>query len=133
MIYTKNSWSTGDTITAAKLNHLEQGVYDASEGAGGTVRVPFEITVDGQGNMSATTVADYSEVRAAAIAGRTVIADCSGPGGMKILAPLWGFNDTDLFFAVLIMPDSGATAANYYSMYWSAVQVLFVPKTMALS
>lgn len=29
MPYTKTSWLTGDTITALKLNNIEQGVYDA--------------------------------------------------------------------------------------------------------
>lgn len=31
MGYTKNEWATGDTITAEKLNNLENGVKDASD------------------------------------------------------------------------------------------------------
>lgn len=30
MSYTKTNWQTGDTITAEKLNHAEQGIYDNS-------------------------------------------------------------------------------------------------------
>lgn len=30
MSYTKQTWQTGDTITAEKLNHIEDGVDDAS-------------------------------------------------------------------------------------------------------
>ena len=33
MAYTPNTWATGDTITAAKLNNMEQGI--ASAGGGG--------------------------------------------------------------------------------------------------
>ena len=28
MAYTKQTWATGDTITAAKLNHMEDGIED---------------------------------------------------------------------------------------------------------
>ena len=30
MSYTKQTWETGDTITAEKLNHIEDGIDDAS-------------------------------------------------------------------------------------------------------
>ena len=130
--YPKNSWSTGDTITAAKLNRIENGIYDtdAAATAAGPLLVPFTVAVDEQGHMSATTTASYATVRAAAEAGRTVIADATVPGGMTLRVPCWGFNETDLFFALLMMPDSGAETAEYYSVYWSAVRVLFVPHTV---
>ena len=32
MSYTKNSWKSGDIITATKLNHMEDGIYAANEG-----------------------------------------------------------------------------------------------------
>ena len=31
MAYTKTTWRTDDVITAALLNKMEQGIYDASE------------------------------------------------------------------------------------------------------
>lgn len=31
MAYETNTWNNGDTITAEKLNHLEQGVASASQ------------------------------------------------------------------------------------------------------
>ena len=31
MSYTKNTWATGDTITAAKLNGMEEGIEAANE------------------------------------------------------------------------------------------------------
>lgn len=32
MAYTKQTWTTGDTITAAKLNHMEDGIADGGSG-----------------------------------------------------------------------------------------------------
>ena len=29
MAYVKNTWTTGDTITADKLNHMEDGIFGA--------------------------------------------------------------------------------------------------------
>ena len=134
MSYTKNSWSTGDTITAAKLNHLEQGVYDtdAAAAAAGPLLVPFTVTVDGEGNMSASTEADYAAVRAQAVAGRTVVAGVTGPGGRTIRVQCLGINETDLFFWIMMMPSSTSEAAEFYSIYWRAVAVLFIPHTVAL-
>lgn len=48
MSYTPTNWQTGDTITAAKMNKLEQGVADAGGGGGLVVNVvenPGEDTV----------------------------------------------------------------------------------------
>lgn len=142
MSYTKKTWHDGDTITAAGLNNMETGIKNNETAAAAAAAaaanaapllVPFEIIVDGQGNMSATTTADYATVRAAVIAGRTVIADVTAPGNMKLRVQTWGYSDTDLFFAVLMMPNSGATQAEYYSVYWSASEILFRPKTVPLT
>ena len=34
MSYTKQTWATGDTVTAAKLNHMEDGIEGAGGGGG---------------------------------------------------------------------------------------------------
>jgi len=49
MAYSKTTWSTGDTITAAKMNKIEQGVYDAHNGSG-------------SGSGSSEQYADYDAV-----------------------------------------------------------------------
>ena len=36
MSYEKQTWTTGETITAEKLNHLEDGVASAGSGGGGS-------------------------------------------------------------------------------------------------
>ena len=35
MSYTPNTWSNGDTITAAKLNNIEQGIVSVENNSGG--------------------------------------------------------------------------------------------------
>lgn len=49
MSYTKTNWQRGDIITAEKLNHAEQGIYDATEAAasGGGADIVFQAV---QGN-----------------------------------------------------------------------------------
>lgn len=33
MAYTKQTWTTGDTVTASKMNHIEDGIENAGGGA----------------------------------------------------------------------------------------------------
>ena len=52
MSYSKQTWETGDTITADKLNHMEDGIANAGSGGGGgggsgAFVVTFDITNDG--------------------------------------------------------------------------------------
>lgn len=56
MSYTKQTWATGDTVTATKLNHMEDGIA----GAGG---YDAEIMVgdDGEGGYTGTIISgDYA-------------------------------------------------------------------------
>lgn len=43
MSYTPTNWETGDTITAEKLNKLEQGVANAGGSTGGGVLVVHDV------------------------------------------------------------------------------------------
>ena len=45
MSYTKQTWETGDVITADKLNHMEDGIADA--GGGGALTIGCIITTSG--------------------------------------------------------------------------------------
>jgi hypothetical protein len=40
LAYTKNTWNVGDVITKAKLDNIEQGIYDAHDGAENIDRIP---------------------------------------------------------------------------------------------
>lgn len=133
MSYTKNSWSTGDTITATKLNHLEQGVYDASEGAGGTVRVPFTVSVDEQGHLTATTTAEIGAVMAAVTAGKQVVADVTSPSGVVYHASLTAHNSTHLIFDVITQEDMDVMTATLYHIGWTTGEVAFAMSSISLS
>lgn len=47
MAYTKQNWQTGETITAEKLNHMEDGIKNASDSGGS-----YEIKVLNKGDYS---------------------------------------------------------------------------------
>lgn len=66
MSYTPTNWQTGDTVTAEKLNKMEQGIELAND--------PFVITctptaADYSGVMDVT----FEEIKAAADAGKKII------------------------------------------------------------
>lgn len=64
MAYTKTNWQTGDTITAEKLNHAEQGIADASGLTG-------EITWDEQTGDGTLTLT-YSQIKNAILSAKEV-------------------------------------------------------------
>lgn len=66
MAYTPNNWQTGDTITAAKLNNMEQGIASA----GGMVVPTFADTGGAQFSCDMT----FASVNAAVKAGKCCYA-----------------------------------------------------------
>lgn len=51
MSYTTHEWVDGETITAAKLNNIEEGIGEASQqGGGGSMVIGY--TWDGQGTIT---------------------------------------------------------------------------------
>ena len=69
MSYEKQTWQTGDVITANKLNHMEDGI--TGTGGGGDL---FIVTVTPDSNWE-TFTADktYNEVVSAAESGKVVV------------------------------------------------------------
>lgn len=59
MAYDPTVWKSGDTITSAKLNKLENGLAEAS--GGGTGGGVLKVNVNEQGQMDKT----YAEIKAA--------------------------------------------------------------------
>ena len=49
MSYTPTVWESGDTITATRLNKIEQGIQDASTSGGGVFYVDIEYIEDENG------------------------------------------------------------------------------------
>ena len=146
MSYVKTNWANGDTITADKLNHIEQGVYDASSGGssgGGPLDVAFavDMTVDPPAVSTTSETAAYSDVTAAVASGREVRAKISlGTVGENIesffYAPLQQcFVDTsddsisEVRFAAVV--DIGSVIA-HMQIEWNGASKLDL-KTTALS
>lgn len=63
MAYTPTEWETGDVITAAKLNNMEQGIEDASSQS-----MPVNVLSD-LVNMVFYLDKTYSEIKRALLAG----------------------------------------------------------------
>ena len=80
MAYTPNTWAAGDTITAQKLNNMEQGISDAGGGA-----LYVKISVDGETVTADTPITD---INAALNAGREVIGIYSTDNYGDVAAPM---------------------------------------------
>ena len=81
MGYTKQTWTTGETITAQKLNHMEDGIAESV----GMMVVPVSVTYENNIPTYATDVA-YTDVIAALKAGKLVFYRLAGEmeGGAAI-------------------------------------------------
>lgn len=64
MAYVKNTWATGDVVTAAKLNNIEDGIEEAAQSGGGTMFISTSI-IGGKPTLSAT----FQEIQNAISAG----------------------------------------------------------------
>lgn len=60
MAYTPTNWATGDTVTATKLNKLEQGVANA----GGGFDAEISLYGDSQGSQGTIISGSYAELSA---------------------------------------------------------------------
>lgn len=79
MAYTRTTWSTGDTITATKLNNIEQGIVNLDNasggGGGGSSSSELLVTVTKStsgGSTSYTMDKTYAEIYNAFMAGTHV-------------------------------------------------------------
>lgn len=71
MSYEKQTWATGDTITAEKLNHMEDGIADGGGGSS-VFQVIYTIAEDGQGGFTATCNHTMTEIVTAYNAGKYI-------------------------------------------------------------
>ena len=114
MSYTPTTWVTGDTITATKLNNIEQGIASA----GGA----FLITED-DGTLDKT----WSEIATAIMGGQIAIIygswyeDNSLIGAMCNIVRLAVFEDGVYYVYLMGQDDSlgySASSANGYLVYF---------------
>ena len=69
MSYNKYTWTTGETITADKMNHIEDGI---AEGESSSVDLPF-VARFRDNNAAITPITSYLDVQAALEQGRTIL------------------------------------------------------------
>lgn len=69
MSYTPYTWQSGDTVTAERLNNIEQGVANAG---GGVFIIPITSTEDGHDITYSTTVT-VSEIATALSSGKLCV------------------------------------------------------------
>ena len=71
MAYVKQTWSCGDEISAEKLNHMEDGIYDASQSGGGNTPLLVNAISAGYGRYDLDKT--FGEIRNAYSNGRMVV------------------------------------------------------------
>lgn len=74
MAYTKQEWNCGDTITADKMNHIEDGIEAASSG-GGALFVKYDHREEAGNTITCYFDKTWQEVHDALVAGRVVTAN----------------------------------------------------------
>ena len=57
MAYTKNTWQTGDIVSSAKLNHMEDGIANSEN-----VFIVGGVSVDGNGDPNGTLDKTWQEI-----------------------------------------------------------------------
>lgn len=83
MAYTKQTWATGDTITAEKLNHMEDGIGDALPLTPDTLIVTFTWSEDYFAYVSDTT---FQDMVTAAEQVKSILAKVPGLGTIPLCA-----------------------------------------------
>ncbi len=83
MSYTPTNWKTGDVVTSAKLNKLEQGVADAGGGSSGGGVLVVNITFDGNTETMDKT---WQEIHDAADEGLPITFKFANSDGIFYLA-----------------------------------------------
>lgn len=73
MAYEKQNWVCGDTLTAEKLNHMEDGIEDASQSGGDKLIIRVSnVTTEGE-DVKTTFDKTWQEVHDALANGNTAI------------------------------------------------------------
>ncbi len=80
MSYAPTTWANGDTITAQKMNNIEQGIVDASSGGGGSDFVIIECAAPLNGRLEAfeCDYVDPDDITAALTAGKIPVIKLVG-------------------------------------------------------
>lgn len=111
MSYTKKTWHDGDVITAAALNNIENQTAQNEP-----LYVPFTV---GESGDTVSTTAVFSEVKAAYLSGRSLIAEVSAES-LLFMAPLVAVSapaDPDSFNFAIEVDTSESEEESNAAMY----------------
>lgn len=122
MSYTPTTWANGDTITAEKMNNIEQGIVDASGGGSGSV-VNVPITVESSGGATTFTLGlTWAEIDELTDAGAVLYHKCTAEsaglhndlaaGNILYLNKVWLYG-TD--YAVMFIDTLGSYDFQFYA------------------
>lgn len=96
MSYEKQTWQTGDIVTAEKLNHIEDGIVSS----GDVLVVTFTADYHNGAYANVTTDHTYTEVKAAIEAGKVVIFQQHLNNDGEICAQAYAAMFEDFVYAV---------------------------------
>lgn len=82
-MYVKQTWQTGDVVTSAKLNHMEDGIAAASSGGGGGTALVFPVFSLAT-TPTITCDMTFSQIKTAVEAGTCVAAKVVSDDGFAI-------------------------------------------------
>lgn len=109
MSYVKQTWQTGDVVTSAKLNHMEDGIA-AGGGSGGGGATIVHVALDSQGSGSLDMTA--GEILAAAQTGPMILVEIVEGYGVIGAGPLGISRNQTGVFSVLSASGLQYTAAS---------------------
>ena len=102
MSYEPTTWKSGDTVTSAKLNKIEQGIANAGGGGGGSNVVVVGIAVTRNNDESVTVTSDktFAELKTAYEGGAILICNISAEDNLsssygRAAAFLWHYPAED--------------------------------------
>lgn len=120
MSYSKQTWASGDTVTAAKLNHMEDGIEEAGGGSsgGGVLVVNATVQYDFDEHVYTVSSCDKNaeEIVTAANGGSVVCAIVSNPEDSPKVLQLCRFSEDsehDIYSTGFIMV---ASNGSYYEL-----------------
>ena len=129
MAYEKQTWECGEVISAEKLNHIEDGIEEASQG--GSVEPMIVRAIDDQSISTITLDKTFGEIKTAFLSGVSVIIDISDddhPIDYRNISVVECTRSGDAFLGAVCIDDAYASTGYFrpasFSVYSIALEGL---------
>lgn len=113
MSYTKQTWNTGDVITAEKLNHMEDGIMESGESSKNCVMF---VTLANDGNDNYTADKTIGEITEAYNNGKMIYVIWITPTNAKQLVPLYAVITVNETFSFAFSDTQGGLGNGGYTL-----------------